>query len=95
MNIVHLFFQQLFKDVNLRSQLQNATCRATGWAIAKAAGYEFTMDELETYASHVLDGTLPPVDEAELSAVVGGFMTLMRPISGAVQEYGSVPPLLD
>jgi predicted ribosomally synthesized peptide with nif11-like leader len=90
MNTVHLFFQQLFRDVNLRSQIQNATCRATGWAIAKSAGYDFTLEDLENYAMQALEQEPSAVTNSDLVAVVGGFISLVKPHSGAAQEYGSV-----
>jgi predicted ribosomally synthesized peptide with nif11-like leader len=92
MEIIQAFFRRLTQDINLRSQIQNATCRATGWAIAKSAGYEFTLEDLETYAMQALGQEPSPLDDSELAAVVGGFMSLVKPHGGIAEMYGSVPP---
>jgi predicted ribosomally synthesized peptide with nif11-like leader len=74
---VRNFYDRLANDESFRTQMQNVQSKEECSQTVKAAGYDFTQEELEEYTTQLLelssgDGELRDVDEKELESVIGG-----------------------
>lgn len=94
---VKAFYARLAIDEAFRTQIQNVKDKAECSQIVKAAGYDFTSEELEEYTAYLLelgttDGELRDLDEKELEAVFGGTTPLLVNPAIFMLMYG-LPPL--
>jgi predicted ribosomally synthesized peptide with nif11-like leader len=79
MSSVEAFYSRLAQDEVFRNQVQNATSKEECRQIVKAAGYDFTQDELEAHNTKILATDelhslqIQELGEKEMAAVLGGF----------------------
>jgi predicted ribosomally synthesized peptide with nif11-like leader len=79
MSSVEAFYARLTEDEAFRAQVQSATSKEECSRIVKAAGYDFTQEELDTYNKKLLIDTgldssqLQELNEKEVAEVLGGF----------------------
>jgi predicted ribosomally synthesized peptide with nif11-like leader len=96
---VQLFYESLLSDENFSTQIQSATNKEECNQMVKAAGYDFTQQELEEYTALALkidssEQKVRSLNPKELEAVAGGMLKFITPPRMA-QKYGSVPPPLE
>jgi predicted ribosomally synthesized peptide with nif11-like leader len=88
---VEAFYEKLSQDGAFRDQIRNVSSQEECSRIVKAAGYDFTQQELEDYTAELLENdNSGEIGERELEAVQGGFM--LR--GNSMQIYG-LPPMQD
>jgi predicted ribosomally synthesized peptide with nif11-like leader len=74
---VEAFYNRLAVDDIFNARIQNVQSKEECSQIVKAAGYNFTSEEFETYTAQMLetaevDSELQSLNEKELAAVYGG-----------------------
>jgi predicted ribosomally synthesized peptide with nif11-like leader len=90
---VKAFYEKLSQDEAFRDQIQNVQSKEECSRIVKAAGYDFTQQELEDYTAQLLekdansDDDLIDVGDRELAAVHGGFLNWRN----LIMIYGGPP----
>jgi predicted ribosomally synthesized peptide with nif11-like leader len=91
---VKKFYAHLAIDEAFQARVTNAKSKEECSQIVKAAGYEFTTQELEEYTAQLMNppDDLSPLDKAELEAVVGGFNALRKPWPWIQPLYGVIWP---
>jgi predicted ribosomally synthesized peptide with nif11-like leader len=93
---VKRFYAHLAVDEAFQDQVRNAPSKEACTQIVRAAGYDFTTQELEDYTAQMIDppDDLTDLDKAELETVLGGFMALRKPwpFPGPVPMYGVIWP---
>jgi predicted ribosomally synthesized peptide with nif11-like leader len=91
MSIQHVkaFYEKLSQDEAFRDQIKNVKSKEDCSRIVKAAGYDFTQQELEDYTADLLeDDSSGEIGERELEAVQGGFM-----LRGSSMQIYGLPPM--
>ncbi|QLE55851.1 Nif11-like leader peptide family natural product precursor [Nostoc sp. TCL26-01] len=94
---VKAFYGRLANDEDFRNQIQNVSDKSECSQIVKAAGYDFTSQELEEYTAYLLelgnnDGELRDLNEKELEAVFGGATAVLQLLPYLpILLYGVVP----
>jgi predicted ribosomally synthesized peptide with nif11-like leader len=80
MSSVEAFYARLAEDEAFRAQVQSATSKEECSQIVKAAGYDFTQEELDAYNTKLLiEANLSPeqiqeLGEKEMAEVLGGYL---------------------
>jgi predicted ribosomally synthesized peptide with nif11-like leader len=80
MSSVEAFYTRLAEDEAFRAQIQSATSKEECSQIVKAAGYDFTQEELDAYNTKLLiEANLDPekiqeLGEKEMAEVLGGYL---------------------
>jgi predicted ribosomally synthesized peptide with nif11-like leader len=92
---VELFYDRLLTDETFKQKIQNAGSKENCSLLVKAAGYDFTQQELEDYTAQAIqirssEQEFRSLSERELEAVAGGMLKFILPPQ-MVQEYG-LPP---
>ncbi|MBD2438063.1 Nif11-like leader peptide family natural product precursor [Nostoc sp. FACHB-110] len=95
---VKAFYARLANDEDFRNQIQNVKDKSECSQIVKAAGYDFTSEELEEYTSYLLElgsdnnAELRDLNEKELEAVFGGATSVLQLLPYLpILLYGVVP----
>jgi predicted ribosomally synthesized peptide with nif11-like leader len=93
---VQLFYENLMSDEIFSAQIQSAASKEECRQMVKAAGYDFTQQEIEEYTAlalkvHSPEHEIQSLNPKELEAVAGGMLMFITPPIMA-QKYGSVPP---
>jgi predicted ribosomally synthesized peptide with nif11-like leader len=90
---VRKFYTQLAIDEAFRNQVQNASSKEECRQTIRAAGYDFTTQELEDYTAQKIDSSddLSEVNKAELEMVLGGFSAFVHPYPVLGTKYGNPP----
>jgi predicted ribosomally synthesized peptide with nif11-like leader len=94
---VELFYERLLIDKEFNQRVQSAGSKENCRRIVKAAGFDFTQQELESYTAQAMKVYSPEQDirslnEKELEAVAGGMLKFIIPPELG-QEYGTPPPM--
>jgi predicted ribosomally synthesized peptide with nif11-like leader len=94
---VELFYERLLADETFKQKIQNAGSKEKCSLLVKAAGYEFTQQELEDYTEqsikvHSSEQGMESLSERELETIAGGMLNFIVSPPMA-QKYGGVPPL--
>jgi predicted ribosomally synthesized peptide with nif11-like leader len=92
---VELFYERILTDEAFKQKIQNAGSNEKCSLLVKAAGYDFTQQELEDYTAqaiqiHSSEQEFQSLSERELETVAGGMLKFILPLQ-MVQEYG-LPP---
>jgi predicted ribosomally synthesized peptide with nif11-like leader len=90
---VKQFYERLAQDESFHQAIQSVQSKDECRQIVKQAGFDFTLAEFEEYTSEFVinkasDSSINELNELELSAVVGGFMSL-----NPLPPYGHSPEL--
>jgi predicted ribosomally synthesized peptide with nif11-like leader len=95
---VKAFYEKLSQDEVFYNQIKNVKSKEDCNRIVKAAGYDFTHEEFDSYTAQLLEkdtsigNDVERIGERELEAVYGGFMH-PRLTDNPIQIYGSpLPP---
>jgi predicted ribosomally synthesized peptide with nif11-like leader len=91
---VKKFYAHLAIDEAFQARVNSANSKEECSQIVKAAGYDFTTQELEEYTAQLMDPSddLSPLDKAELETVIGGFTALRKPYPWIQPLYGVIWP---
>jgi predicted ribosomally synthesized peptide with nif11-like leader len=94
---VELFYERLLIDDEFNQKIKSAGSKENCNRIVKAAGYDFTQQELESYTAQAIKPNSPEQDirslnEKELETVAGGMLKFIVPPELA-QDYGTPPPM--
>lgn len=96
---VKAFYEKLSHDEVFRSQIKNVKSKEDCSRIVKAAGYDFTQEEFDSYTAQLLEkdtnigNDVEKIGERELESVYGGFMHPRLTDNPPMQTYGSpLPP---
>jgi predicted ribosomally synthesized peptide with nif11-like leader len=92
---VKLYYERLLVDEAFKQKIQNAGSKEKCSLLVKAAGYDFTQQELEEYTAqaikiHSSEQGMQSLSERELETVAGGMLKFIS-LPPMVQEYG-LPP---